>query len=308
MTHRISMARALRPGTHEGTQSASPDRGAGDLTASARVASTPIPATAPSPAHPDLYEGNVARASRVEPARSPERVAGAATATAMSILDVRVQAVRGRSAGGDAPETPLQTLAPRDPSRERDGPDFPPLASAAAYADLVARQAERGSVSLEGLARPGIATYDAEKATWVVLQGAGRLEKARPSDWLDLFVEAGTAVPEDARIAARGVAAECVRDANLLSSRGRDGANPELVGLLTQGRVFDRVFVLRRDAEAPTSGILYQNRKGYRQLVERMGSTESADRLLAQHDYAARSAVEQRLVLQHLGVIAPEDD
>ena len=141
-----------------------------------------------------------------------------------------------------------------------------------------------------------------------MLQGAGRLEKARPNEWLDLFVEQGTPVPAGTTYAERGLSAKLVENANLLSSRGVAGANPELVSLLTEGKVFDRVFVPRCDAEAPTSKILFDNKRGYDALVAQLGGAAPADQLLARHDFKTQSAVEQRRILQSLGVVQTDDD
>ena len=206
---------------------------------------------------------------------------------AVSLFELRVQSMQGQEAAA---------------------PPFPSLATGADYARLVVQQAEQGSISLADIARPGIAVFDPEKDKWVVLQGAGRLEKARPNDWLDLFVESGTPVPKDTTYAERAVAAELVRNANLLSSRGVHGTNPELVGILTEGKVFDRVFIPRHDAEAPTSKILHENKRGYRSLVDQLGGVEPADQVLAQHDFQNQSALGQRRILQALGVVPAEDE
>lgn len=227
----------------------------------------------------------------------------------VSLFELRVQSVQGRQAplmAAASPASPAEAACA--PSATLAPLPFPALATETDYARLVVQQTEQGAISLADIARPGIAVFDAENDKWTVLQGAGRLEKARPNDWLDLFVESGTPIPKGTIYAERGVAADLVRDANLLSSRGVNGTNPELVGVLTQGKVFDRVFVPRHDAEAPTSKILHENKQGYRTLIEQLGGVEPADQVLAQHDFQNRSAVEQRRILQDLGVVPADDE
>ncbi|MDD5630324.1 MAG: hypothetical protein PHU21_14765, partial [Elusimicrobia bacterium] len=67
------------------------------------------------------------------------------------------------------------------------------------------------------------------------------------------FVPQDQALPEGVAVVERGVPAELVLKANLLSSRGAEGSNPELVGFLTEGRTFVRVLAPRELVAAPLS-------------------------------------------------------
>jgi len=179
---------------------------------------------------------------------------------------------------------------------------FPPLRSAGDYAALVTRQTAEGSVDLTGLARPGIARFDSKSGTYAVVQGAGRAEKARPDELLDLFVERGSPLPAGAVRAEVDVAGSLVADANILSSRGAAGASPELVQFVTDGKVFDRVFVPRRAVDVPTSTLAYEIRQGVAALEQRLGADGARATLDAQR-FADLAIVEQRAFLGTLGVL-----
>ena len=104
-----------------------------------------------------------------------------------------------------------------DPS---DAAAVRPLLSADQYRDLVARQSAGEGLDLSEIARPGIARRTPDGGLGIA-QGAGRWENTRPGDWLDVFVDARTPLPDGAVVLERGIDPEVVRQANLLSSRGR---------------------------------------------------------------------------------------
>lgn len=137
-----------------------------------------------------------------------------------------------------------------------DGPAAaaPPLLTEAEYRSMVARQVAGETIDLTDVARPGIAkVVDGEV---LVTQGAGRWEKARPDEYVDLFVDSRATLPPEleAVVLETGVRADLVRDANLLSSRGKEGMNPTIVeASLGDAPSFTRVRIPARNVDAPTS-------------------------------------------------------
>lgn len=170
------------------------------------------------------------------------------------------------------PDAPTERIEGRALTERLDPPGEPaagaarpadvrPLASAEEYQALVARQSAGQPVDLGDVARPGIARVTDEGIQ--VAQGAGRWEQARPDDWLDVFVPGNAKLPEgiDIVVLETNVPVEVVRQANLLSSRGRSGSNPDGVEIAVrhggpQGAEipqWTRVRVRARDTDAPTS-------------------------------------------------------
>ena len=132
-----------------------------------------------------------------------------------------------------------------------------PLRSANEYKDLVDRQSAGQDVDLSGLARPGIAKSMGDEL--IVLQGAGRYEKTRPGEYLDLFVPSKTKIPEKlgAEVLQENIPGDLVKNANLLSSRGVQGANPVVVNNAVKGEgTWKRVRIPARHVDAPTSEVV----------------------------------------------------
>lgn len=165
----------------------------------------------------------------------------------------------------DAPTERIEGRAPTEridrPADARPAADVRQLASAEEYQRLVARQNAGETIDLGDVARPGVARVTDDGI--LVAQGAGRWEQARPDDWLDVFVPGNAKLPEgiEVQILETNVPVEVVRQANLLSSRGRSGSNPSGVEIaMRQGGpqgaeipLWTRVRVRARHTDAPTS-------------------------------------------------------
>jgi hypothetical protein len=177
-----------------------------------------------------------------------------------------------QSRAGQAGRPPTQELTPgqmeeailnaetvrlgRPAAPEAGAPQARPLATLEEYQALVARQAAGERLDLGQIARPGIVRV-LDDGKVMVLQGAGRWEKTRPDEVLDVFVDARAPLPEGAVVIERGISPELVRQANLISSRGQTGANP---GYLDSPAIrdvpeFTRIQIRARDVDAPTSRV-----------------------------------------------------
>lgn len=146
-----------------------------------------------------------------------------------------------------------------------------PLGSLASYERLLARQRAGETLDLSKIARPGIAFPGRGRLS--VAQGSGRFEALRGGEKMDLFVPQGAELPPGASVVETGISAELVYKANLLSSRGETGSNPELVGVLTEGETFMRVLAPRDVLEAPFSKAAYEVEK-LRGLLASQGSED----------------------------------
>ena len=100
-----------------------------------------------------------------------------------------------------------------------------------------------------------------------------RFEALRGGERMDLFVPQGAELPPGASVVETGIPAEIVLKANLLSSRGETGSNPELVEVLTEGETFMRVLAPREALEAPFSKAAYEVEK-LRGLLASQGSED----------------------------------
>jgi hypothetical protein len=100
------------------------------------------------------------------------------------------------------------------------------------------------------------------------------------------------------------VPSSLVAKANLLSSRGASGTNPELVEFVTEGKAFKRVFVQRKDVYAPTSQIAHEVAKARKALVTAVGEERTAQ-LLAERGFDNESLVNQKGILEALLGVAP---
>jgi len=178
-----------------------------------------------------------------------------------------------------------------------------PLPSAVFYEALLQRQQAGEILDLSGVIRPGIAVAQGERL--IVLQGAGRFEQLRRDQYMDLFVPEGEPLPAGVLALERGVAGELVCKANLLSSRGQSGANPELVDAITQGGLFVRVLAPRARVEAPFSHAAYEVEK-LRTFLEDMSMAWDAEvgprlrKYLKGRDFQELSLVEQGQTLRRL--------
>lgn len=177
---------------------------------------------------------------------------------------------------------------------------FPKLGSLDEYKRLFNIQSSSGSVDLDGIARPGIASCCSKNGLVTIIQGAGRYEKAQPSDWLDIFIPVTEKVPAGAVVDAEGISADLVKYANLLSSRGAEGANPELVDFVTQGKVYRRIFIQRKSAEAPTSYIANEIKQLRQSLIQKFGSEAALERELNKVGFVKKSLLEQLKILEDL--------
>jgi hypothetical protein len=131
-----------------------------------------------------------------------------------------------------------------------------PLGSLASYETLLRRQRAGEVLDLSRMARPGIAFPTGGRLS--VAQGSGRFEALRGGEKMDLFVPQGAELPPGTAVVETGVPAELVLKANLLSSRGEAGSNPEFVSILTEGKTFMRVLAPREVLEAPFSKAAYE--------------------------------------------------
>ena len=240
-------------------------------------------------------EAQLQRANVTGATRNPPDSSADLDAPSFSSLNLRLQ-----SSGEENAQGPIHQAAsaPQADEAGRSNP-FGALQSAAEYANMVIQQATHGRVSLNGVARPGIAGWNEHSGKLEIQQGTARFEKARPQDFIDLFVARGTELPQGAQVVQKNVAGEMVRDINTLSSRGQDGADAAACEALTRGVVFDRVWVRRQDVKAPASKLQQEVESGYNALVKRLGGRVRADNLLARSDYEDSSLVEQKEILQH---------
>jgi hypothetical protein len=188
-----------------------------------------------------------------------------------------------------------------------------PLLSTEDYRALVARQAREGRVALDGIARPGIVNVG-DDGVAAVVQGAGRFEKARGGETLDVFVPRGARLPAGSVVVDAEVSTDTVRLANRLSSRGEAGANPDLVDFATTdfatgaAREYQRVLIPVEQLTAPTSKIGHLVKKGEAALAERLGSAEAAARALAERPgWQGGSLVDKFEILKDLGVARAAD-
>jgi hypothetical protein len=230
-------------------------------------------------------------------------------------VDVAADANRALKAADGASETArAATGAARvTASTTAARPAVLPLLSTEEYRALVTRQAQEGRVSLDGIARPGIAKFG-DDGIAEILQGAGRYEKARAGDMLDMFVPRGSPLPKGAVLVDAEVPTDSVRLANVLSSRGAAGANPDWVDFTTSdfatGKPFDyqRILLPMEQARAGTSTIGHLVKVAEGKLAERLGSPEAAAAALAQRPgWNGGSLVDKFEILKELGVAHASD-
>jgi hypothetical protein len=132
------------------------------------------------------------------------------------------------------------------------------------------------------LVRPGIVGHaDVGASPWSVIQGAGRYEKVPPARFFDAFIDEAAPLPPGAIRLERHVSADAVYAANVLSSRGAAGANPELVQFVTEGRTFQRVLFPARSLTAGTSKVLHEARRLEARLTAELDPEGLARRLPA---------------------------
>ncbi|MEB3196348.1 MAG: hypothetical protein VKP62_04005 [Candidatus Sericytochromatia bacterium] len=174
-----------------------------------------------------------------------------------------------------------------------------PLGSLAEYRRLLARQAAGDAIDMNRVVRPGIVGYAASaRQPWGVVQGAGRYEKLPGNGYFDAFIDAAAPLPPGAIVVAQGVPGELVAAANTLSSRGASGANPELVEILTEGRVFRRALFPARGVSASTSQVLHELGRLEASLSQTLGKAGLQRRLGSR--YADLAPVERLARLKQL--------
>lgn len=140
------------------------------------------------------------------------------------------------------------------------------------YRALLARQTRGEVVDVKHLTRPGVVGWAADsRHPWSVVQGAGRYEKIPASGYFDAFVDARAPLPSGAIPLERDVPGSLVYAANVLSSRGQAGANPELVSFVTEGKTFQRALIPVRSLGATTSKVLHEIGKLENALAKRFG-------------------------------------
>jgi hypothetical protein len=147
------------------------------------------------------------------------------------------------------------------------------LPSESTYRALLARQARGEVVDVKHLTRPGIVAWsDGSRTPWGVIQGARRYEKLPPSGNFDGFIDVRAPLPKGAIVLESEVPASLVYAANVLSSRGSAGANPELVAFITKDKRFKRVLFPAATLTASTSEVLHDVRKLETALQARLGA------------------------------------
>ena len=171
-----------------------------------------------------------------------------------------------------------------------------PLGSAQVYAALLVRQQAGEILDLGAVVRPGIATI-AGNGDLFLLQGSGRFEKLRGGERADLFVAEGAVLPKGAEIVQRGVPRSLVRDANLLSTRGRAGSHEELIEQIIAEPTYDRVLAPRETVRAQLSNVSHAVEK-LTAFVENQAPGWSA--YLASPAYRDMSLVEKKSALERL--------
>jgi hypothetical protein len=240
------------------------------------------------------------------------------------LADVAADTSRTIDAAADASRVVRTTTAASDTARSAAAsarvasstpvrPGALPLLSTDEYRVLVARQAQQGQIPLDGIARPGIVNVGPDGVAAVV-QGAGRFEKARAGEQLDVFVPRGAPLPAGSVVLDADVPTDTVRLANRLSSRGEAGANPDLVDFTTTDfatgapREYQRVLVPVEQLVAPTSKMGHLVRSGEAELAKQLGGADAAARMLdGQPGWRGGSLVDRFEVLKRLGVARAED-
>lgn len=177
------------------------------------------------------------------------------------------------------------------------------LPSEGTYRALLARQTRGEVLDVKHLTRPGVVGWSADSLRpWSIVQGAGRYEKLPASGYFDAFLDMRAPLPPGAVLLEQNVPGSLVYAANLISSRGQAGANPELVGFLTEGKTFQRVLFPARSLGATTSKVLHEIGKLEAALTERFGST-GMKRFIPK-TYADLAPVERLAALQRLAAVA----
>lgn len=125
------------------------------------------------------------------------------------------------------------------------------LLSYSHYKKLLQKQNAGEVLDLSMTPRPAIATLSKEGKI-SIMQGSGRYVKAKHYQSLDVFVKKGTPLPEGSVVVQKVVNPETVRMSNLLSSRGAQGANPNLVNVLVDDVAeYQRVLIPKSKLSAP---------------------------------------------------------
>lgn len=189
--------------------------------------------------------GDLANLARIRARFAPESAAPASSGGGGLLARLL-----GRG-GAAAPETG----GPAKRGEATGGAQPRPLLSLEEYRGLLEQQTQNPGkpVPLENVPRPGLGGV--ADGVVQILQGAGRFEKLRAGESMDVFLPEGEPLPRGAVVLETGVPGELVRTANMLSSRGSDGANPTLLrGVKPEGR-YRRVLVPREACEAPTSQV-----------------------------------------------------
>ncbi|MCX5794379.1 MAG: hypothetical protein NTY77_02635 [Elusimicrobia bacterium] len=189
-------------------------------------------------------------------------------------------------------------------------PGAAPLGSLAGYEVLLQRQRAGEALDLSKVTRPGIAFVSGDRLS--VAQGSGRFEALRAGERMDLFVPQDQKLPEGVAVVARDIPAQLVLKANLLSSRGEAGSNPELVGFLTEGRTFMRVLAPRELVEAPLSRAAHEveDLRAFLKAGERAwgaGAKSGLDAYLESPAFRDLSVNEQRQALLRLSALVRQN-
>jgi hypothetical protein len=207
---------------------------------------------------------------------------------------------------GVPPALPLSAIAPGGGLTSQLSGIAPSLVSLAGYEALLQRQRAGEVLDLSRVTRPGIALVSGGHLS--VAQGSGRFEALRAGERMDLFVPQGEKLPDGVAVVERGIPADLVLKANLLSSRGEPGSNPELVGFLTSGRTFVRVLAPRELIEAPLSRAAYEveGLRAFLKAGERAwgaGTKTGLDDYLDSSSFRDMSLNEQRRSLSRLSTL-----
>jgi hypothetical protein len=137
------------------------------------------------------------------------------------------------------------------------------------YEGLLARQDAGEILDLSKIQRPGLAFVNDDRLS--IAQGSGRFGKLKEGELMELFVPAEDAdlLPKGVKILEKDVPARRVRTINLLSSRGKTGANPNLVEVLApEGSSFLRVSAPREKLDVPLSNVAYDAERARSLLTE----------------------------------------